>query len=90
MITLEQLRKEWEEIVLKFSEPSKEFRKLEEKYIQKFLEVLKDEKELHHGNSLSLPEFQARDTLKLLDLQGDVKEAYIHGWRGKSFYWCDK
>jgi hypothetical protein len=87
---LEQLRKEWESIVFKFKEPCAEFRKLEKEYFQKFLEVLKDEKELHHGDGLWQPEFIARDNLRLLDLQGNAKEAYNTGWRGKSFYWWDK
>jgi hypothetical protein len=87
---LEQLRKEWESIAFKFKEPCKEFRKLEKEYSQKFLEVLKDEKELCHGDKLWQPEFKARDNLKLLDLQGNVKEAYDAGWRGISFYWQNK
>tara|TARA_R110002126_G_scaffold182857_2_gene331477 strand:- start:251 stop:520 length:270 start_codon:yes stop_codon:yes gene_type:complete len=87
---LEQLRKEWESIAFKFEEPCKEFRKLEKEYSQKFLEVLKDEKELHPGNGLWQPEFKARDNLKLLDLQGNVKKAYDMGWRGRSFYFSDK
>jgi len=87
---LEQLRKEWESIAFKFKEPCGEFRKLEKEYFQKFLEVLKDEKELHHGDGLWQPEFIARDNLRLLDLQSNAKEAYNTGWRGKSFYWWDK
>ena len=87
---LEQLRKEWESIAFKFKEPCGEFRKLEKEYFQKFLEVLKDEKELHHGDGLWQPEFIARNNLRLLDLQGNAKEAYNIGWRGKSFYWWDK
>ena len=89
-MSLEQLRQEWESIALKFKEPCQEFRKLEEEYSQKFLEVLKDEKELHHGNGLWQPEFIARNNLKLLNLQGSVKEAYNTGWRGRSFYFYDK
>jgi hypothetical protein len=89
-MTLEFLREEWKKIAMNFSEPSQEFRKLEKKYSEKFLEVLKNEKELHHGNGLWCPEFEARDKLKLLDLQGSVKEAYKTGWRGRSFYFWDK
>lgn len=89
-MSLEQLRQEWESISFKFKEPCQEFRKLEKEYSQKFLEVLKDEKELHHGDRLWRPEFEARDELKLLDLQGSVKEAYDAGWRGRSFYFWDK
>lgn len=89
-MALEQLRQEWESIAFKFKEPCREFRKLEEEYSQKFLEVLKDEKESHHGDGLWQPEFKARDNLKLLDLQGSVKEAYDTGWRGRSFYFWDK
>ena len=89
-MTVEHLRREWESIALKFKEPCQEFRKLEKDYSQKFFEVLKDEKELHHGDGLWQPEFKARDNLKLLDLQGSVKEAYNIGWRGRSFYFWDK
>ena len=89
-MALEQLRQEWESIAFKFKEPCQEFRKFEKQYFQKFLEVLKDEKELHHGDGLWRSEFEARNKLKLLDLQGSVKEAYDTGWRGRSFYFYDK
>lgn len=89
-MTLERLRQEWDAAKVKHLKASKEFRALEKEFYLRFLEELKDSNDISDGKNLDLPEFTARDDLKLLRLNDVEKEAYDLGWRGKSFYFQNK